>query len=635
MEPPKVSHKKKTDKEREKERIDRELAVEAARFYRQKQEEMNRPTDPREPLKRTAGNNWVHVTCAVWTPEMRFGNAKVLEPSEGLGTVPMARHQQVCKVCKSSNGACVPCHQCHASVHIACAQHAGYTLGFDITPVKGSRRDLVNTVTLGNESGSMTAAVWCKEHSVKTIVHPMSEIDQASGLNALQLFVRNYKQADLALTGTVRKANLVNQSTKAITQAPASLAGNRRASTTTSMSAATTNGTIQAARRSSRTSPTSAINGVAARLEEVDGQSDQVADKASAEENQKRVCLTCGVTVSPRWWKTRKEKQLPAREAVPQLQPIKRGPQEALVDWFARGNPALNEHFYDEQIKPEEDLDDVAALAAAALTSDPPMAEFQCHKCHWKAVRFKDVRSPPKPPSPPRQQPEGILLTAPTPQPLPTAPLAWPQQPPQLSNGIPSPHSHVTLSPRRRITPPPQLNGPPASFPPQFHHQQPQHQHQQQLNGYGPNHRPQEPPSHYRRDIPPSHPNGPPPQNFHPRNHPPPHHFTNTQIPPAGFPIFQNGNPSPRQSHNQVPHPGNGHFRQYPSESPHNQHQHLHMQQGPTLAATQAQQMPRERPSTPREQMAGHGGSGSRPLGEVGRQLAGASASPSLRNLLH
>ncbi|KAI9698173.1 MAG: putative PHD type zinc finger protein with BAH domain-containing protein [Candelina mexicana] len=635
VEPPRVSHKKKTDKEREKERLDRELAVEAARFYRQKQEEMNRPTDPREPLKRTAGNNWVHVTCAVWTPEMRFGKATVLEPSEGIGTVPIARYQQVCKVCKSSTGACVPCHQCHASVHVACAQQAGYTLGFDITPVKGSRRDLVNTVTLGNESGSMTAAVWCKEHVVKTIVHPMSEMDQATGLNALQLFVRNYKQADLALTGTVRKANLVNQSTKAITQAPASLAGNRRASTTNSVSGATTNGTIHVARRSSRTSPTSAVAGIAPRSEEAGGESDQIAEKHSTEGNQQRTCLTCGITVSPRWWKTRKEKQLPARDTVPQLQPIKRGPQESHVDWFARGNPAVNEHFYDEQIKPEEDLDDVAALAAAALTSDPPLTEFQCHKCHWKTVRFKDLRSSPKPPPSPPRQPDIIQLTASAPQSLPSAPLAWPQQPPQLSNGVLSPHTRVTLSPRRRVTPPPpQLNGPPAAFPPQFHHGPPQHQ-QQQMNGYTSNHRPQEPPPHYRREAPPPHPNGPPPQNFHPRNAPPPHHFNNTQMPPAGFPLFQNGHPSPRQGHNQMSQAGNGHFHQFLPESPHSQHQHLHAQQGSTLTAPPAQQVPRERPSTPREQMAGHGGSGSRPLGDVGRQLAGASASPSLRNLLH
>ncbi len=114
VETPKPGNKKKSEKERERERLDRESAVAAAELYRLKQEEMNRPTNPREALKRTAGNNWVHVTCAVWTPEIKFANAKALEPSEGIGTIPRARYEQICKVCQSSKGACVSCHQCHA-----------------------------------------------------------------------------------------------------------------------------------------------------------------------------------------------------------------------------------------------------------------------------------------------------------------------------------------------------------------------------------------------------------------------------------------------------------------------------------------------------------------------------------------
>src|ERR1700683_2094781 len=118
-------------------------------------------------------------------------------------------------------------------VHVACAHQAGYILGFDIAPVKGSRRDQFSIVNIDGEIGTMTAAIWCKEHvPTKTIVHRMHDIvDTSSGLNALQLYVQNFKQADLALTGTVRKATLVNQSTKVnpvVVPTPA----NRRTSTT-------------------------------------------------------------------------------------------------------------------------------------------------------------------------------------------------------------------------------------------------------------------------------------------------------------------------------------------------------------------------------------------------------------------
>lgn len=55
-------------------------------------------------------------------------------------------------------------------------------MGFDIQPVKGSRRELVIVVKLGNEQGAMTAAVWCPEHDVKSTVHPIGEYTEETGL---------------------------------------------------------------------------------------------------------------------------------------------------------------------------------------------------------------------------------------------------------------------------------------------------------------------------------------------------------------------------------------------------------------------------------------------------------------------
>lgn len=110
----KVTGKKKSEKERERDRIEKEQAQKAAEFFRKKQEELNKPVEPREPLKRTANNNWVHVTCAVFTPEVKFGNAKALEPSEGIPSIPSARYDEVCKACKQKGGACVACHACRA-----------------------------------------------------------------------------------------------------------------------------------------------------------------------------------------------------------------------------------------------------------------------------------------------------------------------------------------------------------------------------------------------------------------------------------------------------------------------------------------------------------------------------------------
>ena len=115
VEPPKATHRKKNEKDRERDRVERENAQKVADFFRKKQEEMNKPVNPREPLKRTANNNWVHVTCAVFTPEVKFGNAKALEPSEGIPSILSARYDEICKVCKQKSGACVSCYSCRAS----------------------------------------------------------------------------------------------------------------------------------------------------------------------------------------------------------------------------------------------------------------------------------------------------------------------------------------------------------------------------------------------------------------------------------------------------------------------------------------------------------------------------------------
>ncbi|PSR80827.1 hypothetical protein BD289DRAFT_373470, partial [Coniella lustricola] len=277
VEPPKISHKKKTEKERDRERQEKERAVKTAEYFRQRQEDLGRPVNPREPLKRTADNNWVHVTCAVFTPEVKFGNAKALEPSEGIPSIPRNRYDSTCKVCKTANGACVSCHHCKAQVHVGCAHQAGYTLGFDIAPVKGSRRDQHNIVSIGGESGTMTAAIWCKEHPPKTPIHRMHDLVDESGLNALQLYVRNYKQADLTLTGCARKANLLPSTTRPSTAIVAASPVNRRASTTTippipMVAPAQVNGFIKKEELPVIKQPTG------------------------------KICFTCGTDISPKWY---------------------------------------------------------------------------------------------------------------------------------------------------------------------------------------------------------------------------------------------------------------------------------------------------------------------------------------------
>lgn len=645
VEPPKISHKKKTEKERERERQDKEAAVKAAEFYRKRQQELGRPVDPREPLKRTADKNWVHVTCAVFTPEVKFGNAKALEPSEGIPSIPRARYQEVCKVCKSQGGACVSCHHCRAPVHVACAHQHGYILGFDITPVKGSRRDQHNIVSIGGESGTMTATVWCKEHPPKNPVHRIQDLVDEAGTNALQLYVRNFKQADLTLTGCARKANLIPTTAKA-TVATITSPVNRRASTTTIPPTAL---------------PPVHVNGAA--KEEIPVLLQPLG----------KICITCGTDVSPKWY------------------PIDESQERSLVNGYHGTLGAEAQKFVAQRNhqchKCKKANRQPRPVRVKEETTPPPPAEVS--QSSVQAVQAVQASNSPQSlmsvrhiaPQPWDQPPRQSSLEAPISQPPPiaapnlgpppglspapmAAPMAAPmvqppQAPPHLGQPIAAPSLPPTMPPRgppppsQQYPPPPPPQGPsygdwrrpssqhgphpPPPPPPPHHH----------MNG---GHPPMPPssmphlaaPNHLRPPPLASIPPPPPPlQNGHGHGHG--HHGPPHGMPPSPRslggpppPPLTNGGPYMPQYHQ--PHPAS----HPPPPPPHLTNggpppravehpfvQVLHPQRSPFSTPHGSPPMARE------NLIAGREPGNPPPRLSENHQPSGASASPSLRNLLH
>ncbi|CZS94539.1 related to PHD finger protein [Rhynchosporium agropyri] len=607
VEPPKLTHKKKTEKERERERIERESNQKAADYFRKKQEEQNKPVDPREPLKRTANNNWVHVTCAVFTPEVKFGNAKALEPSEGIPLIPTARYDDTCKICKKNKGACVSCQCCKTPVHVECGHQAGYILGFELTPVKGTRRDQFTVVTIGSNVGTMSAVLYCKEHfPAKTVFYHMHDIvDTDSGQNALQLYVQRFKQADLTLTGTVRKATQVDLSKKVLSsQAPVIQAPNRRGSTTT-------------VANSSASGRGSVIN---VKPEDMIGQPSSTEKGSSP-----KICVTCDIDVSPKWW------PFPAEAPV---QPPELTSDIAMVmdNDHTRQNdlPLSNGHATDES--PEDNGSGNVALAAAALHRNPAKpvlpTEFQCHQCHFRKIQ-KEPLPPPAPPVAlpgPSHPPLEYAPTprAPTPgseivQPL-TAPHVWPPHPPSYpSLGAPSPYDQTT---QRSL-------GPQASLP--INHMSGMsgnHSSRRNSGSYQPyNGQPQMrqpihgmPQSPHQNGHIPQAPNGYHPQSPHRGLGSPAHHMQNgtyasyasaRPLPPQHL---TNGGPPPRAPEHPFSH----------AHAP----MHPHSSYGPPLGSPT---MIRDSNGQMRDTINAINGN---PRPSDGRVNGGASASPSLRNLL-
>lgn len=464
MESPKRTHKKKSDRDREKEKLEKEMIAEAVKLYRQRQECAGKPTSPREPLKRTVGNNWVHVTCAVWTPEIKFGNAEELEPAEGFGLVPAERHREVCKICKTNQGACVSCHfnGCNTRFHVGCASQARYPFGFDITPVKSTRRDAVSSVRIGDEVGSATSVIFCPHHNIGTVVHEIGELTGRQGLNALQLFCQTYKQADLTLTGTVRKAAHVQQSVGS-SQHNATF-GPRRASGANGV------GPLLLGKEGHKT------DGSPPRDETMFDSEPPSYSQPAIGTRIERKCCRCSTEFSPRWW------------------PVGRTRRPTVLN----GNgihdsarfPGTSPQFHGRSLsqnsftKPNGDY---MLADRDAADGEPCSTAYECHKCHIKnpaprvspeprpspysgqwpvlpAPRFSEYHGRPYGSHPHSTGPG--MLPRPIGRPARTSPELPPgfdQRPGDYSNGMPVSGYHgPPVAPMNGYQPQPPVPGPPA-----------------------------------------------------------------------------------------------------------------------------------------------------------------------------
>ncbi|XP_043273834.1 protein AF-10 isoform X2 [Venturia canescens] len=84
-------------------------------------------------LKRTDQAGWAHVVCALYIPEVRFGNVTTMEPII-LQLIPAERFSKTCYICEEQGrgsranvGACMQCNKsgCRQQFHVTCAQALG------------------------------------------------------------------------------------------------------------------------------------------------------------------------------------------------------------------------------------------------------------------------------------------------------------------------------------------------------------------------------------------------------------------------------------------------------------------------------------------------------------------------------
>ncbi|KAH7890899.1 hypothetical protein F5I97DRAFT_1976018 [Phlebopus sp. FC_14] len=177
-------------------------------------------------VKPTEGQSWVHVLCAVFSPEVSFTDVTNLRLAEGISTIPRSRWSGRCTLCGETTGAVLRCNDCVREYHASCAWRNGHRFGFEIQPVRSQRRDTLITSFKG-EFGNMVPIICCQEHDPsKHELYGICETDE-TGETALQVYCRTYKQAPVSQAhGLLRKARrldaIVNCRTEIIDEAPES-----------------------------------------------------------------------------------------------------------------------------------------------------------------------------------------------------------------------------------------------------------------------------------------------------------------------------------------------------------------------------------------------------------------------------
>ncbi|EAU90390.2 ZNF1 [Coprinopsis cinerea okayama7 len=175
------------------------------------EEKKQKPWPPADTFLRackpTEGQGWTHVICAVFLPELSFTDASRLRLVEGMSTIAKHRWTTKCCLCGEMEGAVVKCSDCYREFHVSCAWKEGHKFGFEIQPVKSSRRDTTITTTFKGESGCMSALISCKMHDHnKRDIYDICETNEG-GETALQVYCQAYKQAQVGQAhGLLRKA---------------------------------------------------------------------------------------------------------------------------------------------------------------------------------------------------------------------------------------------------------------------------------------------------------------------------------------------------------------------------------------------------------------------------------------------
>ena len=80
-------------------------------------------------IQRTNCGKWVHVVCALWTPEVNIVDITTMRPVD-ISTLDEDRFKLTCAICNLKQGACIQCSHraCTTAFHASCARSLKWTV---------------------------------------------------------------------------------------------------------------------------------------------------------------------------------------------------------------------------------------------------------------------------------------------------------------------------------------------------------------------------------------------------------------------------------------------------------------------------------------------------------------------------
>ncbi|XP_029956475.1 protein Jade-1 isoform X3 [Salarias fasciatus] len=104
-----------------------------------------------------SGTKWVHVSCALWIPEVSIGCPEKMEPITKVSHIPASRWALSCSLCREHTGTCIQCSMpsCIVAFHVTCA----FDHGLDMKTILAENDEVrFKSFCLEHSSGGGTAA---------------------------------------------------------------------------------------------------------------------------------------------------------------------------------------------------------------------------------------------------------------------------------------------------------------------------------------------------------------------------------------------------------------------------------------------------------------------------------------------